>query len=64
MTAGVTCTTNIFSQKGINDVSATMGINQKTKIKNLDYTEITKEVIKRGAQLNVKKTNLSHSWII
>lgn len=36
-------------------IAATMGINQKTKIRNLDYTEITKEVIKRGAQLDVKK---------
>jgi hypothetical protein len=36
-------------------IAATMSINQKAKIRNLDYTEIKKEVIKRGAQLDVKK---------
>ena len=36
-------------------IAAAMAVNQKTKLRNLDYTEIKKEVLNRGAQLDVKK---------
>lgn len=36
-------------------IAAAMAVNQKTKVRNLDYTEIKKEVLNRGAQLDVKK---------
>ena len=36
-------------------IAAAMAVNQKTKVRNLDYTEIKKEVLNRGAQLDVTK---------
>jgi len=35
-------------------IAAAMAVNNKTKIRNLDYTEIKNEVLTRGAQLDVK----------
>jgi hypothetical protein len=36
-------------------IAAAMAVLQKTKIRNLDYSEIKTEVLKRGAQLDVSK---------
>jgi hypothetical protein len=36
-------------------IAAAMAVLKKTKIRNLDYTEIQKEVLRRGAQLDVKE---------
>lgn len=36
-------------------IAAAMAINKRTKIRNLDYTEIKNEVLSRGAQLDVTK---------
>ncbi len=36
-------------------IAAAMAINKRTKIRNLDYTEIKDEVLARGAQLDVIK---------
>ncbi len=36
-------------------IAAGMAVLQNTKIRNLDYTEIKQEVLKRGAQLDVKE---------
>ena len=36
-------------------IAAALAILKKTKIRNLDYAEIAKEVVSRGAQLDVKK---------
>jgi hypothetical protein len=36
-------------------IAAALAILKKTKIRNLDYDEIAKEVVSRGAQLDVKK---------
>lgn len=36
-------------------IAAAMAIRGKTKVKNLDYSEIRNEVLARGAQLDVKK---------
>ena len=36
-------------------IAAAMAVYLKTKVRNLDYTDIIKEVLKRGAQLDVKK---------
>lgn len=36
-------------------IAAAMAVGQKTGIRNLDYTEIVKEVLKRGAQLDVRE---------
>jgi len=36
-------------------IAAAMAVKQKTIVRNLDYTEIKKEVLNRGAQLDVKK---------
>ena len=36
-------------------ITAAMAVLKKTKIRNLDYSEIKKEVLKRGAQLDVKE---------
>lgn len=36
-------------------IAAAMAILKKTKIRNLDYSEIKQEVLKRGAQLDVKE---------
>jgi len=35
-------------------IAAAMAVNNKSKIRNLDYTEIKNEVLTRGAQLDVK----------
>lgn len=34
-------------------IAASMAIHKNTRVRNLDYTEIKKEVLKRGAQLDV-----------
>lgn len=36
-------------------IAAAMAVNRKTRIRNLDYSEIKKEVLARGAQLDVTK---------
>jgi hypothetical protein len=36
-------------------IAAAMAVNQKTKIRNLDYSEIKTEVLNRGAQLDVNE---------
>ena len=36
-------------------IAAAMAVLKKTKIRNLDYSEIKQEVLKRGAQLDVKE---------
>jgi len=36
-------------------IAAAMAVLKKTKIRNLDYNEIKQEVLKRGAQLDVKE---------
>ena len=36
-------------------IAAAMAVSHKTFIRNLDYTEIKKEILKRGAQLDVKE---------
>ena len=36
-------------------IAAAMTVLKKTKIRNLDYNEIKQEVLKRGAQLDVKQ---------
>jgi hypothetical protein len=36
-------------------IAAALAVNKKTKIRNLDYTEIKNEVLSRGAQLDVKE---------
>ena len=36
-------------------IAAAMAVMSKTKIRDLDYTEIKKEVLNRGAQLDVKE---------
>lgn len=38
-------------------IAAAMAVLRKTRIRNLDYTEIVKEVLNRGAQLDVKEQN-------
>ena len=40
-------------------IAAAMAAHEKTRVRNLDYTEIKNEVLKRGAQLDVK--NQSHT---
>ena len=36
-------------------IAAALAINKKTKVRNLDYSEIKQEVLYRGGQLNVKE---------
>ena len=35
-------------------IAAAMSVNNRTKIRNLDYSDIRDEVLSRGAQLDVK----------
>jgi hypothetical protein len=36
-------------------IAASLAVHKKTQVRNLDYNEIKNEVLKRGAQLDVKK---------
>jgi hypothetical protein len=38
-------------------IAAAMATQEKTEVRNLDYTEIINEVVKRGAQLDVTTQN-------